>query len=78
MLCSRGLGAPGRNRKVSKNRYFMGFRRWFDSGLLTELLTLPMFGRVAECGALCCGEKVTFRSDYFDIFLAEGRGRVSA
>jgi len=30
----------------------MGFRRWFDSGLLTGILTLPMFGRVAECGAM--------------------------
>jgi len=29
-----------------------------------------MFGRVAECGAMCCGEKVTFRSDHFDIFSA--------
>src|SRR5258708_39317827 len=55
------MPASGRNREVSKNRYFMGFRRCFDSGLLTELLTLPMFGRVAECGAMCCGEKVTFR-----------------
>ena len=59
---------PGRNRKVSKTRYFIGFWRWFDSGLLTCILTLPMFGRVAECGAMCCGEKVTFRSDRFDIF----------
>ena len=56
------------NRKVSKNRYFMGFRRWFDSGLLTGILTLPMFGRVAECSAMCCGEKVTLRSDHFEIF----------
>ena len=48
----RSRGYPGRNRKVAKNRYFMGFRRCFDSGLLTELLTLPMFGRGVECGAM--------------------------
>ena len=51
-----------------ENRYFMSFWRWFDSGLLTDMLTLLMVGRVAECGAMYCGEKVTFRSDHSNIF----------